>query len=215
MTKTILPEFAAALVAAQGEFTTIAKTADNPFFKSKYAPLASVVEAATPILHKHGLAVVQTVGFFDGEDTLTTIVFHKSGDSFQDTMRLHLVKDDPQAHGSAITYARRQSYMAALGLVADVDDDANQATAAVNRQPRPEGKQWGHPTSNSERAGESAAYIQAATAKQNLIDAFARAGSDTESAQRQAKEAWGDRGRNPIPKGALAEMIASIGQRLD
>ena len=52
-----IDQLAAALVAAQGEFAAVPKTADNPFFKSKYAPLSTVVEVTQPILAKHGLAV--------------------------------------------------------------------------------------------------------------------------------------------------------------
>lgn len=124
-----LNELAPALSTAQGEFETVAKTADNPFFKSKYADLPSVVKAASPILAKNGLAVIQTLG----NDTLSTTLLHKSGQYVGDTAHLHLVKLDPQAHGSAITYMRRYAYMAILGLVADVDDDANSATPPITQ----------------------------------------------------------------------------------
>jgi hypothetical protein len=60
------------------------------------------------------------------------MLLHKSGQFIADTALLHLVKDDPQAHGSAMTYLRRYSYMAILGLVADEDDDGNAAS-----QPKP------------------------------------------------------------------------------
>lgn len=119
-----LNEIAPALSKAQGEFEVVAKTADNPFFKSKYADLPSVVKAAAPILAKNGLAVVQTLG----NDTLSTVLLHSSGQYMGDTAHLHLVKIDSQGHGSAITYVRRYAYMAILGLVADVDDDANAAS---------------------------------------------------------------------------------------
>jgi len=126
-----LNELATALVAAQAEFGAVPKGSVNPFFKSKYAALPDVVSHATPILSKHGLAISQ---FIDGEytegDALTTYLLHSSGQFISHTMRLHLVKDDPQAQGSAVTYARRYAYMAALGLVADEDDDGNKATQA-------------------------------------------------------------------------------------
>lgn len=125
-----LADLAEALAEAQAEFEAVAKSAANPFFKSSYAPLPEVVKAATPVLARHGLSVSQTVGFDGEHDTLTTKLLHKSGEYLADTMRLHLVKDDPQAHGSAITYGRRYAYMAILGLVADDDDDGNAASNA-------------------------------------------------------------------------------------
>lgn len=121
-------ELAAALCAAQAEFTAIPKTDTNPFFKSKYAGLPKVVEVASPIITKHGLAVSQWIGFDERGDTLTTILLHKSGQFMEGTMRLHLAKTDAQGQGSATSYARRYSYMAILGLVADEDDDGNKAS---------------------------------------------------------------------------------------
>ena len=120
-------ELAVALVKAQGEFSAVPKTSVNPFFKSKYADLATVVETATPIVTKNGLAVSQHLAY-DGEmDTLTTYLIHNSGQYISSTMRLHLTKVDAQGQGSATTYARRYAYMAVLGLVADEDDDGNKA----------------------------------------------------------------------------------------
>jgi len=132
---TALDQLAAALVAAQGEFAAIPKTADNPFFKSKYADLATVVMHTQPILAKHGLAVAQFPTTLDGEPALTTHLLHSSGQSLSDTMKLFAAKHDPQGQGAAITYARRFAYMSVLGLVADVDDDGNHATQAKRAEP--------------------------------------------------------------------------------
>lgn len=129
-----LDQIAAALAAFQGEVRAIPKGDTNPFFKSKYAGLPDVVATASPLATKHGLAVVQSMGFDGVHDTLTTMVLHTSGQWIADTMRLHLTKEDSQGHGSATTYARRYGYMSILGLVADDDDDGN---AASNRQTAP------------------------------------------------------------------------------
>ena len=123
-----IAELAKALVKAQGEFSAVPKGSVNPFFKSKYAALPDVVAHATPILSRNGLAVSQFLTIVDGKDALTTYLLHESGQFIANTMLLHLVKDDPQAQGSATTYARRYSYMSALGLVADDDDDGNSAS---------------------------------------------------------------------------------------
>jgi ERF superfamily len=124
-----LNELATALSAAQAEFTAIPKDSDNPFFKSKYAGLPKVVEVASPILTKHGLAVSQFLGVDEAGDVLTTWLLHRSGQYIVEAMRLHSApgkgQSPAQAQGSAATYARRYAYMSALGLVADEDDDGN------------------------------------------------------------------------------------------
>ena len=133
---TDLNEISAALVAAQAEFAAIPKTAENPFFKSKYADLATVISHTQPVLAKHGLAVSQHPTTLDGEPALTTWLLHSSGQSLKDTMRLCAAKSDPQGQGAAITYARRFAYMAVLGLVADADDDGQAATKAKQAEPK-------------------------------------------------------------------------------
>lgn len=131
-----LNELAAALSEAQSEFGAVAKDSENPFFHSSYASLASVVKTATPVISKHGLSVSQHLGFDSGVDTLTTWLLHSSGQWIKDTMRLHLVKQDPQSQGSATSYAKRYAYMAVLGLVADDDDDGNAASSGPAREPK-------------------------------------------------------------------------------
>lgn len=149
-------ELAAALVAAQAEFSAVPKGSNNPFFKSNYAALPDVVASASPVLAKHGLAVTQSISFqlVPGGtcvDTLTTTLLHKSGQFIENEMVLHLPKQDPQGQGSAVTYARRYAYMAILGLVADDDDDGNAASrpkvqVAPKKEPAP------HPQPHAEEA---------------------------------------------------------------
>jgi len=132
MNSSEINELAAALVAAQSEFSAVPKGSVNPFFKSKYAALPEVVATAGPVLAKHGLAISQHITYDDaGNDCLMTYLLHKSGQYIAYSMRLHLVKGDPQSQLSAVTYARRGSYMAACGLVADSDDDGNLAAQAA------------------------------------------------------------------------------------
>lgn len=119
---------AAALVAFQTEMGAVPKTSTNPFFRSNYADLATCVLAATPLATTHGIAVTQHIGM----GYLTTRLWHSSGQWIEEDMDLTPVKEhDPQAQGSAVTYARRYAYCAALGIVADKDDDAE---AAMKRQ---------------------------------------------------------------------------------
>ena len=119
---------ATALCEAQGEFEAVEKSAANPFFKSKYADLASIIEATAPVLHKHGLSITQAVDWDGEHDLLTSRLTHTSGEYMQSTMRLFLVKTDPQGQGSAVTYARRYQIQSMLNL-RTVDDDANSASS--------------------------------------------------------------------------------------
>lgn len=129
-----IKELATALNAFQAEVVTVGKAAANPFFKSKYAPLDEIMKAALPVLTKHGLAVTQLVDNLNGESALTTTLLHTSGQHISSTMPLLLTKNDPQGQGSAITYARRYSYAAMLGIVIDEDDDGHSATHAPQQR---------------------------------------------------------------------------------
>ena len=123
----------AALVKAQAEMPTANKDGNNPHFKSKYATLQSVVETCKPVLKKHGLAITQTFEpSCDGISIITTLV-HESGQYISGSLFLRPTKNDPQGYGSAITYGRRYAWAAILGMVADEDDDGNEASAPVEK----------------------------------------------------------------------------------
>lgn len=117
------------LIAAQEEFPAIAKDAENDYFTSRYATLASVVDATAKILHANGLAVTQVPGGTHEAPTLTTTLLHESGEYISSEVPLYLNKRDSQGIGSAITYMRRYCYSAILGLVVDADDDGNAGSA--------------------------------------------------------------------------------------
>lgn len=155
-----------ALNAFQAEVVTVAKSADNPFFHSKYASLDAIMKQAQPVLAKHGLAVIQLPTHIDGVPALRTVVAHVSGESIEDVAPLALLKNDPQSQGSAITYMRRYAYAAALGIVIDEDDDANGAIRPMTRSkptaPDPDNDPWASPPPVAEvhAHGASSAQIQ-------------------------------------------------------
>lgn len=124
-----IDKIATALVALQGDLKPVGKTADNPFFKSKYAPLPEVRAAIQPLLAKHGLALVTFPAIFDGKNGLRFYLFHESGQHLTGEWLLTPVKHDPQGEGSDTTYKSRYAIMAITGLVADEDDDANTASS--------------------------------------------------------------------------------------
>jgi len=118
-------EYSLALVAAIGELSNVPKTAANPYFKSKYAPLDAIIDATRPILLKHGLAISQTPLFMEGTAGVETTIIHKGGHSTTTTLLLPLKDQSPQGVGGAITYARRYALAAVLGIASEDDDDGN------------------------------------------------------------------------------------------
>lgn len=127
--------WAKSFVAAQASFPKIdkGKTAKIPTksgssYSYKYADLADVITAIQPVLAKNGLAQAQAVETHDGLVSVTTRIYHSEG---------HVEEFGPvnlraggtaQEAGSAITYARRYSLCAALGIVPDEDDDGKIAS---------------------------------------------------------------------------------------
>ena len=114
-----------ALIDAQAEFASVPKTADNPFYKSKYADLPTIMAVTQPVLAKHGLGVTMP----PGRGTIFARLVHRSGQWQESEMDLVSAKADPQGQGSAITYARRYAYCSVLGLITEADDDGNAASA--------------------------------------------------------------------------------------
>lgn len=214
-----LDQLAAALCAAQAEFTAIPKDSTNPFFKSAYAGLPKVVEVASPILTKHGLAVTQFIGADEQGDTLTTWLLHKSGQYICEAMRLHLAKQDPQGQGSATTYARRYSYMAVLGLVADEDDDANKASQPARSTQANGGAVSARPAQTTERqaSGKQRGLINGKASEKGLDPAHLAniVLAATESEVRdfdspEDAEAWLRRAMDRLPARLVDPILAGI-----
>lgn len=124
-----LKELFAALSKAQGEMRTAGLNSENPFFKSAYADLAEIVRVSRPALFKYGLSVIQQIlPNDDGQNILHCILAHSSGQWIETRMRILPAKTDMQSIGSYITYLRRYSYAAIVGVVvADEDDDGEKA----------------------------------------------------------------------------------------
>lgn len=125
-------ELATALAKAQAQITGALKDSSNPFFKSKYADLASCWDACRAQLTQHGLSVMQTTDVLDGVVVVRTILAHASGQWVSGVLPVKAKDDGPQAQGSGITYARRYALAAIVGL-AQVDDDAEAAQARPRR----------------------------------------------------------------------------------
>ena len=130
-----MKEIAAALVKAQRAFGPALKTSSNPHFKSRYADLAACVEAVMDGLNANGIALVQQTHECESGVIVETVFVHESGETFS-AGKLHVpaVKHDAQGYGSALTYARRYSLMAACGI-AQEDDDGNAASKRTPAAP--------------------------------------------------------------------------------
>lgn len=123
-----MKQVAAAFVKAKREFGPALKCKTNPAFKSKYADLAACLEAVDEALLNHGIALYQETFEDSTGVTVETVFIHESGESMR-CGKLHVPasKQDPQGYGSALSYCRRYSLMAACGIASE-DDDGNAAS---------------------------------------------------------------------------------------
>lgn len=121
-----------ALVAAQSQMGKAVKDVENPFFKKKYADLNAVLEACLPALHAEKVAVLQPTVIMNGRMYVQTCLLHESGQSFTSLTDVRSVKEnDPQAMGSAVSYARRYGLQSLLCIGVE-DDDGNNASGKTN-----------------------------------------------------------------------------------
>ena len=143
-------ELALSLSMAQGEFRAARMDAINPFLKNHYADLGSIIEAAKLSLAKNGLAVSQPASTDGSSVTVTTILMHCSGQWISSDMTLPLGDEKgrnlAQAAGSIITYLRRYSLSAMVGIYADEDTDGE----------KPKGEQ---PKNTPAKAQDSAEHV--------------------------------------------------------
>jgi hypothetical protein len=124
-------KIASALVKAQAAMGNAVKDAKNPFFKSNYADLNAVREACLPALNANGVSVLQPTVHTDGKAYVETVLLHESGEFISSLTEILCAKqNDPQAHGSGISYARRYGLQSLVNL-GSADDDGE---GAMGRQ---------------------------------------------------------------------------------
>jgi hypothetical protein len=124
------------LAAALSEIKPVAKEATNPHFRSRYADLNTILAEVKPVLHKHGLYILQPI---DGGEVFTRIVDSETGEVLAESSLPLSLQGTPQQRGSEITYYRRYTLQSLLALEAE-DDDANAATPSApvqNSKPAP------------------------------------------------------------------------------
>jgi len=129
------------LISANQEITNPKNTAENPFFKSKYAPLGDILTSIRPILTKNGLILIQNVSTDETFVSIETGIYHTSGQYIlSDKLQMSADKATAQAQGSAITYGRRYQVSAFLNIASEDDDDANSANKKPEDKPKPKPK---------------------------------------------------------------------------
>jgi len=124
-----IANLAAALSTFQANVPSVPFDGTNAFLKNRYATLKAMIETARPVLAENGLSVSQIVVSYDGQIGVETVLMHNSGEWISNTAILppgeEKGKSGAQVAGSTITYLRRYSYAAILGLYADEDTDGN------------------------------------------------------------------------------------------
>lgn len=126
-----------ALAKAQAEVSAAVKDHTNPAFRSKYADLASIMDACRAALTSNGIALTQWLVHRDDNRLGIVTRLACAGEWMQATWSMPVSKSDAHGYGSAATYARRYALAAAVGVVADEDDDGN----AASEKQKPQTKQ--------------------------------------------------------------------------
>ena len=138
-------ELSKALGKAQSEFPQIKRsqkvnfaTAGGTRIKYSYAPLSEIFDAIRKPLAENGLAISQPMTIIDGKLIVETVLSHSSGEWISGQILIESQKLDPQSIGSALTYARRYSLSALLGIASEEDDDAEGAIDRKKSEDKPE-----------------------------------------------------------------------------
>ena len=150
-----IKHLAIAMSKAQNAMSGAAKSKNNPFFKSKYADLSSVIEAVKVPFADNGLSFVQFPIEENGRIGIETILMHESGEWLSNSFTVQLSKQDAQGAGSAITYCRRYGLQAVAGIPSE-DDDGN---AASKKQP-----------ANNKPTSQDLDWVNAIKSGQNTLD---------------------------------------------
>ena len=176
-----IKEICKALIVFSIKVDTIRKDAKNPFFKSSYATLSNIIDSIKEPLIESGLSISQ---FPTGENGLTTILMHQSGEWLSDEYNIKPSKDDPQGRISALTYQRRSAISSILCLNIDDDDDGNKATYGAGTPDKPEQEWLNKGTESYNKALE---YMKKEDADINIIKKKYRLSKEVETLLLKAK----------------------------
>lgn len=193
-----------ALVKAQAEMPAVDKDGTNPHFQNRFASLDNIIAKTRPVLNRHGLAVVQFPAVSElGAPTLRTIIVHnESGEQMSADMPLFVSKQDMQGLGSAITYARRYAWAAALGIASDEDDDGNHAASSSAQAAQ---------TAQQSQPSQSSQASTITEPQRKRLFAIAKAKNvDDETVKRLVKEVAGVDSSSAVPKAKYDALVAAV-----
>lgn len=179
-------ELVTALAKAQKAYKPLIKDSTNPYYNSKYADLAAVIESTKDGLADNNLAVVQLPSFENGKVVITTILAHGSGQFLQEELALDppsvkdkntgevIFKTDPQSVALTVTYGRRVGYQAIVGVAAEDEDDGNAASGKTVTQPQsqPKVNQTPAKPKNNPRPNENVQKTDNFDSKENTTIAY-------------------------------------------
>ena len=129
-----LDKLLAALAKAQKAIKVAKKDSNNPFFKSAYADLVSVVKASRDALCDNGLSITQRIDKEDGRLVMFTRLGHSSGQWMESIIPINPPNSNIQTLGSYLTYLRRYAYAALVCVVASDEDDDAEKVAEEERK---------------------------------------------------------------------------------
>lgn len=203
-------ELAAALSKAQGEMQAAIKDKVNPFFKSYYADLGSIWDAARPVLSKYGLCVMQTTEMTTDASKIimVTTLAHTSGQWVKSYLPLNPSKNDSQGIGAAITYLRRYSLSAIVGVVCDDDDDGETAVGRGKQNTRQDNQMPKQDNQGSnEKIGKS--EVIALTTLINNLDE-----ESSKSFRAWIKQTFNAENIQDIPKASFEKCMVSLNAKI-
>ncbi len=174
-----LTELTKALIKVQAALKPAVRDKDNPYLKTKYADLACLWESCRALLQENRLAVIQVSGLDASGAYLETILTQESGEWISGRYPLKPLREsDPQALGSAVTYARRYSLAALLGIVTE-DDDAEIAMGrptVVHEKIRPVEERYpevfAKRMATPEQLSRIETYQKAGKSIKNIVDVY-------------------------------------------
>ena len=129
-----LDKLLAAFAKAQKSIKVAKKDSNNPFFKSAYADLVSVVKASRDALCENGLSIIQRIDKEDSRLMMFTRLGHASGQWMESVIPINPPNANIQTLGSYLTYLRRYAYAALVGVVASDEDDDGEKVAEHERK---------------------------------------------------------------------------------
>lgn len=193
-----ITNLASALLKAQKDIGIAIKDAKNPYFKSSYADLKTVIDAVKEPLNNHGIAFLQMVNTNGGDmPVIETMLLHESGQYLLSNTPVFCAKpNDPQAFGSGVTYSKRYALQAILGLPT-ADDDAEGAMNRTNGKPKQQAAKAPEPsvsTKSTHLSGQS--FITSKQSPQIILE-------DVTPVLEKAYEAFQQDFMAELPKGSI------------